>query len=97
MKSIVLASTLALVSGLSSVAAVAQTGRPSEAPASIARSDVIDTSSDAAGSYARYLMLNGATREAAIRAAQPIDHPQPRRLAWQRVQRGDAAQPAPTR
>jgi hypothetical protein len=92
-----LVSGLVLASALISASAMAQTGRPSEAPDAFARSSVIDTTRDPAGSYARYLMLNGATRDTALRAAQAVDHPAPRpvRAAWLRV-RGDksAATPA---
>ena len=81
MKNPVLASTLVLALAFAASGAMAQTGRPAEAPAP-AQPTVIDTSSDAAGSYAHYLMLNGKPRAEAIRAAQAIDHPAPRRLAW---------------
>jgi hypothetical protein len=58
-----------------SVAANAQTGRPSpvevkaaaDAPHSVAADEAL-------GSYARYLMLNGATREHAIEASRNVDH-----------------------
>ena len=92
-----LVSGLVLASALISASAMAQTGRPSEAPDAFARSSVIDTTRDPAGSYARYLMLNGATRDVALRTAQTIDHPAPRpfKAAWLRV-RGDKSTPAPT-
>jgi hypothetical protein len=91
-----LVSGLVLASALLSAGAMAQTGQPSEAPAA-APSSVIDTARDPAGSYARYLMLNGATRDAALRTAQAVDHPAPHpvKAAWLRV-RGDRAAVAPT-
>ncbi len=54
--------------------AFAQTGRPSttEAPAApiaVAQGDA------QVGSYARYLMLNGTTRDEAIAQAASVDHP----------------------
>ena len=96
MRTIALASSLALAATLFSAAAGAQTGRPSEAPGSIARSStVIDTSQDPVGSYGHYLMLNGVTRDVAIREAQGIDHPAPSKFAWHRA-RGEDAVPATT-
>jgi hypothetical protein len=92
MKNPILVPALVLVSALAATGAMAQTGRPSEAPAAPApHSTVVDTSQDAAGSYAHYLMLNGTPRDEAIRAAQAIDHPAPRKLAWHR----DRASAAP--
>jgi hypothetical protein len=77
----------ALLASLVTVAAHAQTGTPSaqevgtttaaapSAPVDVAEADV--------GSYARYLMLNGKTREEAVKEAQTFDHPAPvRRFAW---------------
>ena len=94
MKPTTLVSSLALAAAFFSTAANAQTGRPSEAPEAIARaSSVIDTSRDPAGSYAHYLMLNGVTPAVAVREAQAIDHPAPRRIAAHRG-RGIAADPA---
>jgi len=94
MKSITLASSLALAAAFFSTAGGAQTGRPSEAPDAIARSSsVTDTSRDPAGSYAHYLMLNGVTPDVAIREARRIDHPAPRRNAASR-ERGDGANSA---
>ena len=91
MKPITLASSLALAATLFSAAAGAQTGRPSEAPNSIARSSsVIDTSRDPAGSYAHYLMLNRVTPDVAIRQAQSIDHPALRKFARHRANGSDA-------
>ena len=82
MKAKHLATRLALAAAFLSSAAMAQTGRPSEAPDAVARSSsVIDTQRDPAGSYAHYLMLNGATPDVAIREARCIDHPAPRKFA----------------
>jgi len=91
MKAITLASSLALAAAFFSTAASAQTGRPSEAPDSIARSSsVIDTSRDPAGSYAHYLMLNGVTPDVAIRQARSIDHPALRKSARHSANGSDA-------
>jgi len=89
MKNRILASTLVLAAVVAGSSAMAQTGRPSEAPAAPGvPASVIDTSQDPAGSYAHYLMLNGTPRAEAIRVAQAIDHPAPRRFAWHKEQRG---------
>jgi len=40
---------------------------------------------EALGSYARYLMLNGKSRDEAIREARHIDHPAARQFAWHRA------------
>ena len=89
--------TLALVTaaGLAaffSVAASAQTGRPSAVEVPAAADRPAPASAPAAygqapGSYARYLMLNGATRENALVAARNVDHPVQRvsRLAANRA------------
>jgi hypothetical protein len=46
------------------------------------------------GSYARYLMLNGATRDEAIAAARNIDHPTVRVAATRHARAStDAAAP----
>jgi hypothetical protein len=68
------------------LAAQAQTGTPSAqevgAPAA-ARSAPVNVAQADVGSYARYLMLNGKTRDEAVKEAQTIDHPAPvRRFAW---------------
>jgi hypothetical protein len=67
----------AVAAALFSVAASAQTGRPSDeeigqpsAPAS-----VVDTANGPVGSYARYLMLNGKTRDEAVAEAKAYDQP----------------------
>ena len=76
MKSAPLIAAVAILSAAFCVSASAQTGRPStqEAPAaatSVAQSD------PQVGSYARYLMLNGLTRDEAILQAAPYDRPAP--------------------
>ena len=76
MNSTLLVTAIALAAAVFTVAAQAQTGRPSavevsttsETPRAIA-------ADDEAGSYARYLMLNGATREEALASARNVDHP----------------------
>lgn len=81
MKSTFLVATVAVASALLSVGASAQTGRPSAVEvksAAVAPQPVV--ADEALGSYARYLMLNGATREQAIAAARNIDHAPTRTL-----------------
>jgi hypothetical protein len=77
-----------------SVGAQAQTGRPStvevKAAADTARVVAAD---EELGSYARYLMLNGATREEAVAAARNIDHPAPRNVLASRSHAGATAAP----
>lgn len=86
MQKTVLVATATIAAAFFSVAANAQTGRPSpvevKAAADAPRSVAAD---DALGSYARYLMLNGATREQAIEAARNIDHAPTRTLLAQRA------------
>ncbi|MFL6626320.1 MAG: hypothetical protein ACJ8IK_07510 [Burkholderiaceae bacterium] len=81
MKSTFLVATVAVAAALFSAGASAQTGRPSavevKSAADAPRAVVAD---EALGSYARYLMLNGATREQAIAAAHNIDHAPTRTL-----------------
>ena len=77
----------ALLAGLFTVAAHAQTGTPSAqevgATTAAAPSAPVNVAEDDVGSYARYLMLNGKTREEAVKEAQTFDHPAPvRRFAW---------------
>ena len=76
MKTIALTTLAGLAAALFSVAAHAQTGRPStqEVAAATDAPQVVATDAQV-GSYARYLMLNGATRTDAIVAARNIDHP----------------------
>ena len=85
MQKTVLVAAATIAAAFFSVAANAQTGRPSpvevKAAADAPRSVAAD---DALGSYARYLMLNGATREQAIDAARNIDNAPTRTLLAQR-------------
>jgi hypothetical protein len=76
MKSTLFVTAIALAAAAFTVSAQAQTGRPS--PLEVPTSS--DTPHAAAadrelGSYGRYLMLNGTTRNAALVAARNIDHP----------------------
>ena len=71
--------SLAVVAAGFTISAGAETGRPSclqmphtdESAATVQA----ESSSPQPGSYAKYLMLNGVPREAAISAARNIDHP----------------------
>jgi len=65
-----------IAAAIFSVAAHAQTGRPSaqEVPAAAVAPQVVDADAQV-GSYARYLMLNGVPRADAVVAARNIDHP----------------------
>ena len=95
MKSTAFVTTAAVAAALFAAAANAQTGRPSsvEVRAQAEAPRVVATDEEL-GSYARYLMLNGATREAAVAAARNIDHPQARsRLATKAFSPTDAQQP----
>jgi hypothetical protein len=92
MKSTLLVTAITLVAAAFTVSAQAQTGRPSaievqastNAPRTVAADPEL-------GSYGRYLMLNGATRDQAVAAARNIDHPVvPTRLASQGRDRADA-------
>lgn len=94
MKSTVLVAAVTVAAAVFSVAANAQTGRPSavevKAAADAPRTVAAD---EALGSYARYLMLNGATREQAIEAARNVDHAPTRTLlALRSHARSDARQ-----
>lgn len=83
MKSTFLVATVAVAvaAALLSVGANAQTGRPSAVEVkSAAVAPQAAVPDEALGSYARYLMLNGATREQAIAAARNIDHAPTRTL-----------------
>ena len=75
-----------------SVGAQAQTGRPSTVEVQAAAdAPRVAAADQELGSYARYLMLNGATREDAIVAARNIDHPAPRKVLASRSRAGAAA------
>ncbi len=82
--------TVALTLLAVAAAANAQTGRPSaaevHAPTVAAQPVVVDGEP---GSYARYLMLNGVTRDEAIVAAQHIDHPAARKVVARRDRAAD--------
>ena len=97
MKSTALVTTVALAAAIFSVAANAQTGRPSavELQAQAEAPHVVGNDQEL-GSYARYLMLNGATRGDAVVAARNIDHPAARKLVASRGRAGANAQ-APVR
>ena len=78
---------VALLAGVFTVAANAQTGTPSAqevgGTTATTQSAPVDVSNSQVGSYARYLMLNGKTREEAVAEAQTFDHPAPvRKFAW---------------
>jgi hypothetical protein len=72
---------IAVLAAAFSVAAQAQTGRPAtvEVPAAADAPRVVAADEDL-GSYGRYLMLNGATRDEAVAAARNVDHPAPRKV-----------------
>jgi hypothetical protein len=91
MKSTALVTATALVAALFSLSAHAQTGRPSSVEVrSAAGAPRVAANDQELGSYARYLMLNGATRDDAVAAARNIDHPAGRKL----VASQDLARPA---
>src|SRR3954467_15791887 len=95
MKSTLLATAAALAAAVLTVAAQAQTGRPSpiEVPASSDAPRVVAADQEL-GSYGRYLMLNGATRDEALAAAPNVDHPAVRsRVASQGRASTDAKTP----
>jgi len=98
MKTTVLVTLAGIAAALFSIAAQAQTGRPSavEVPAAADAPHAVESAyGKAPGSYARYLMLNGATRENALVAARNIDNPvertTARRLAASRAAAHDTA------
>ena len=75
-----LIAAIAVLSAAFSVAAQAQTGRPSTVEVQAAAdAPRVVAADDELGSFGRYLMLNGATREDAVAAARNIDHPAPRK------------------
>ena len=81
MKSPVTIASLAVAAAVFTISARADTGRPSCVQAQRVDESTASLQSEPAdgqpGSYARYLMLNGVRREAAIAAASAIDHPRP--------------------
>jgi len=81
MQKTILVAAVTVAAAFFSVAANAQTGRPSAVEVKAAADAPRGVATDEAlGSYARYLMLNGATREQAIEAARNIDHAPARTL-----------------
>jgi len=83
--------TTAVVAAIFSLSAQAQTGRPSAVEVqSAADAPRVAANDRELGSYARYLMLNGETRDNAVAAARNIDHPAGRKL----VASQDRARPA---
>ena len=72
--------SFAVIAGVFALSAHAESGRPS--CDQMSRADgasaavKVESSGPQPGSYAKYLMLNGVTREAAIKAAWSIDHPE---------------------
>ena len=98
MKTTALVALAGIAAALFSIAAQAQTGRPStvEVPAAADAPHAVESAyGKEPGSYARYLMLNGATREDALVAARNIDNPvdrsTQRRLAASHGGRREAA------
>ena len=87
MKSTSLIAAIAVLAAAFSVAAQAQTGRPATVEVKAAADTPrVVAADDELGSYARYLMLNGETRDEAIAAARNIDHPSPRKIVASRTQ-----------
>ena len=81
MNSTSLIATIAVLAAAFSVAAQAQTGRPATVEVqSAADTPRVVAADEELGSYARYLMLNGATRDEAVAAARNIDHPAARKV-----------------
>ena len=80
-----LIAAIALVCAVFSVGAQAQTGRPSTVEVhAAADSPRVAAADEELGSYGRYLMLNGATRDDAVAAARNIDHPAARKVVASR-------------
>ena len=96
MKSTAFAAAIALLAVAFTVGANAQTGAPSAQEvghaAPVAQGAPVNVADADVGSYARYLMLNGATHDEAVKAAQNIDHPSARRFAWHRARASAPAQ-----
>ncbi len=87
MKSTSLIAAIAVLAAAFSVAAQAQTGRPATVEVqSAADTPRVAAADEELGSYARYLMLNGATRDEAVAAARNVDHPVPRKVVASRSQ-----------
>ena len=80
-----LIAAIALLSAVVSGGAQAQTGRPSTVEVrAAADAPRVAAADEELGSYARYLMLNGATRDDAVAAARNIDHPAARKVVASR-------------
>ena len=91
MKSTSLVTAIAVLAAAFSVAAQAQTGRPATVEVQAAAdAPRVVAGDDELGSYGRYLMLNGATRDEAVVAARNVDHPAPRKVLASRS-RADSA------
>jgi hypothetical protein len=95
MKSTSFIAAFTLLAAVATGAANAQTGRPAadevRTPDATSQPVAVDGQ---LGSYGRYLMLNGATRDDAIAAAQHIDHPAARKVLARRDRvRTDAGVP----
>lgn len=89
-----LIAAIAVLAAAFSVGAQAQTGRPSTVEVKAAADTPrVVAADEELGSYARYLMLNGATREEAVAAARNIDHPAPRNVLASRSRAGATATP----
>lgn len=89
-----LIAAIAIFSAAFSVGAQAQTGRPSTVEVKAAADTPrVVAADEELGSYGRYLMLNGATRENAVAAARNIDHPAPRNVLASRSHAGATAAP----
>jgi hypothetical protein len=81
MKSPLLIGAIGVLSAFVSLAAQAQTGRPSAIEVKAAADAPRVASADPElGSYGRYLMLNGTPRDQAVAAARNIDHPASRQV-----------------
>jgi hypothetical protein len=94
MKSTSLIAAIAVLAAAFSVAAQAQTGRPAtvEVPAA-ADAPRLAVADEELGSYGRYLMLNGATRDEALAQARNVDHPVPRKVVASRSRATTATTP----
>ena len=89
-----LLAAIAVFSAAFSLGAQAQPGRPAAVEVKAAADTPrVVAADEELGSYARYLMLNGATREEAVVAARNIDHPAPRNVLASRSHAGATATP----
>ena len=84
-----LVTAIALAATAFSVSSQAPTGRPSVIEAQAAADGPRTVAADQElGSYGRYLMLNGATRETALAASRNVDHPVARERVATRARAG---------